>query len=67
MNWNVMFHHRIEIFVGYMWLIGFLMLNASLVIMVSGRDTLEHFPRVDYYYLRNNNMYLGEIHHSCMI
>ena len=22
-----MFHHRIEIFVGYMWLIGFLMLN----------------------------------------
>ena len=29
-----MFHHRIEIFVGYMWLIGFLMLNASLVMMV---------------------------------
>ena len=33
-EWNVMFHHRIEIFVGYMWLIGFLMLNASLVLMV---------------------------------
>ena len=25
-----MFHHRIEICVGYMWLIGFIMLNAIL-------------------------------------
>ena len=33
-EWNVMFHHKIEIFVDYMWLIGFLMLNASLVMMV---------------------------------
>ena len=28
-----MFHHRIEIFVDYIWLVGFLMLNASLVMM----------------------------------
>ena len=25
-----MFHHRIEICVGYMWFIGFIMLNAIL-------------------------------------
>ena len=62
-EWNVMFHHRIEIFVGYMWLIGFLMLNASFVLMVRGRDTLEPFPRVDCYYLRKNSMCLGEICH----
>ena len=40
MNGNVMFHHRIEIFVGYMWLVGFQLLNASLVMVVSVRDTI---------------------------
>ena len=55
-----MFHHRIAIFVGYMWFIGFLMLNASLVIMVWGRDTLEPFPRVDCYCLRKNSMCLSK-------
>ena len=29
-----MFHHIIEIFVGYMWLVGFQLLNVSLVMMV---------------------------------
>ena len=29
-----MFHHIIEIFMGYMWLVGFQMLNESLVMMV---------------------------------
>ena len=48
---------------GYMWLIGFLMLNASLVMMVRGRDTLEPFLRVNCYCLRKNNMCLGEIRH----
>ena len=33
-QWNVMFHHKIDIFAGYMWLIGFQLLNASLVMMV---------------------------------
>ena len=33
-EWNVHFHHRIEIFLGYMWLVGFQLLNASLVMMV---------------------------------
>ena len=28
-----MFHHIIEIFVGYMWLLGFQLPNASLVMM----------------------------------
>ena len=56
-----MLHHRIEIFVGYMWVIRFLMLNASLVMMVIGRDTLEPFPRVDCYYLRKYSMCLGGI------
>ena len=35
-----MFHHRIEIFVGYIWLVGFQLLNASLVMIVGGRDTI---------------------------
>ena len=26
-EWNVMFHHIIEIFMGYMWFVGFRMLN----------------------------------------
>ena len=29
-----MFHHRIEIFVGYMWPVKFQLLNAYLVMMV---------------------------------
>ena len=33
-EWKVMFHQIIEIFVGYKWLIGFIMLNAFLVMMV---------------------------------
>ena len=48
---------------GYMWLVGFQMLNASLVMMVCGRDTLEPFLRIDCCYLRKNSMYVGEIRH----
>ena len=51
-----MFHHRIEIYIGYMWLIGFQILNASLVIMVLGRDTIESLAKIDCYCLRKNNM-----------
>ena len=51
-----MFHHRIEIFMGFMWLVGFQMLNASLVIMVLGRDTIEPLPKIDCYCLRKNSM-----------
>ena len=36
---DIMFHHMIEIFMGYIWLLIFQMLNASLIMMVSGRDT----------------------------
>ena len=52
-----MFYHRIEIFVGYIWFVGFLMLNASLVMRVSDRDTIEPCLRIDCYCLRENNMY----------
>ena len=32
-EWNVVFHYRIEIFVGYMWLVRFQLLNAPLDMM----------------------------------
>ena len=46
---------------GYMWLVGFDLLNTSLIMMVLSRYTLELFLMVDCYYLRKNSMYLGVI------
>ena len=51
-----MLHHRIEIFVGYMCFVDFLMFNVSLVTRVCDRNAIEHCLRIECYCLRENSM-----------